>query len=72
MNSPFKRIGITALPGVGLALALAANVMESQMAAAGLTPSATVRYAAPRRRLRRRQPVLCHDPGRSGRRSRGR
>ena len=47
MNSPFKRMGITVLLGVGLALALAANVMGSQMAAAGLTPTATVRYVAP-------------------------
>ncbi|MCX6028536.1 MAG: hypothetical protein NT169_04435 [Chloroflexi bacterium] len=47
MNDRFTGIGIAVLLGVGLALALAAGVMGSRTAAAGLTPAATVRYVAP-------------------------
>ena len=47
MNSRFTCMGIAVLLGVGLALALAAGVMGSGTAAAGLTSAATVRYVAP-------------------------
>ena len=50
------------LLGIGLALALAAGVMGS-----GNTASRHCALRRARWQLRRRQPVLCHNPGRGGR-----
>ncbi len=47
MNGRFTCMGIAVLLGVGLILALAAGVMGSGTAAAGLTPATAVRYVAP-------------------------